>query len=57
MNLINSVTSGMNLNFNNGFFNGGMNNLNNINIVDNDDDNDDFDFIHEKKRTIYFRIR
>ena len=43
MNLINSVTSGMNLNFNNGFFNGGMNNLNNINIVE--------------KRTIYFRIR
>ena len=48
MNLINSVTSGMNLNFNNGFFNGGMNNLNNINIVDNDDDNDDFDFNNEE---------
>ena len=32
MNLINSVTSGMNFNFNNGFFNGGFNNVNNINI-------------------------
>ena len=38
MNLINSVTSGMNFNFNNGFFNGGMNNLNNINIEDDNDD-------------------
>ena len=44
MNLINSVTSGMNLNFNNGFFNGGMNNLNNINIEDNDDENENFDY-------------
>ena len=32
MNIINSVTSGMNFNFNNGFFNGGFNNVNNINI-------------------------
>jgi len=44
MNLINSVTSGMNFNFNNGFFNGGMNNLNNINIEDNDDENENFDY-------------
>ena len=50
MNLINSVTSGMNFNFNNGFFQGGMNNLNNINIEDNDDDNEneDFDFNDEE---------
>ena len=32
MNIINSVTSGMSFNFNNGFFNGGFNNVNNINI-------------------------
>ena len=44
MNLINSVTSGMNFNFNNGFFNGGMNNLNNINIEDNDDEIENFDY-------------
>ena len=48
MDLINSVTSGMNLNFNNGFFNGGMNNLNNINIEDNDDENENFDFNEEE---------
>ena len=48
MNLINSVTSGMNFNFNNGFFNGGMNNLNNINIEDNDDENENFDFNEEE---------
>ena len=50
MNLINSVTFGMNFNFNNRFFQGGMNNLNNINIEDNDDDNknEDFDFNDEK---------
>ena len=40
MDLINSVTSGMNLNFNNQFFNGRMNNFNNINIEDNDEDFD-----------------
>ena len=44
MNLINSVTSGMNLNFNNGFFNGGMNNQNNVYNVEENDENDDFDF-------------
>ena len=32
MNIINSATSGMSFNFNNGFFNGGFNNVNNINI-------------------------
>ena len=48
MNLINSVTSGMNFNFNNGFFNGGMNNLNNINIEHNDDENENFDFNEEE---------
>ena len=46
MNLINSVTSGMNFNFNNGFFNGGMNNLNNINIEDDNDD--EFDVNEEE---------
>ena len=44
MNLINSVTSGMNFNFNNGFFNGGMNNQNNVYNVEDNDENDDFDF-------------
>ena len=46
MNLINSVTSGMNINFGNGFFNGGFNNANNINIdgnYENDDDIEDDD--------------
>ena len=46
MNLINSVTSGMNINFGNGFFNGGFNNANNINIdgnYENDDDIEDED--------------
>ena len=45
MNLINSVTSGMNINFgSNGFF-GGQNNVNNINIEGNyeEDDGDDDD--------------
>ena len=42
MNLINSVTSGMNFNFGgNGFFNIGQNNINNINIGNNYDDEDD----------------
>ena len=40
MDLINSVTSGMNFNFNNGFFNGRMNNFNNVNIEDNEEDFD-----------------
>jgi hypothetical protein len=46
MNLINSVTSGMNINFGNGFFNGGFNNASNINIdgnYENDDDIEDED--------------
>ena len=41
MNLINSVTSGMNFNFNNGFFSGGMNNFSNVNIEEDNDE--DFD--------------
>ena len=47
MNIINSVTSGMNFNFNNGFFNGGFSNVNNINIdgnYENDDDIEDDDY-------------
>ena len=62
MNLINSVTSGMNFNFNNGFFNGGFNNVNNINIdnYENDDiedeeeeeENEDEIFKEKKKKFI-----
>ena len=40
MNLINSVTSGMNFNFGNDFFNNGFNNMNNVNY-DNNYENDD----------------
>ena len=41
MNLINSVTSGMNINFGNGFFNSGFNNASNINIDGNYENDDD----------------
>jgi hypothetical protein len=41
MNFINSVTSGMNINFGNGFFNGDFNNFNNINVENNYDNNFD----------------
>ena len=49
MNLINSVTSGLNFNFNGDMFNNRMNfsNNNNINIEDNDD-SDDFGFEDEE---------
>ena len=49
MNLINSVTSGLNFNFNGDMFNNRMNfsNNNNINIEDNDDI-DDFGFEDEE---------
>ena len=45
MNLINSVTSGMNFNFGNGFFNNGFGN-NNFNVnsnYENDDDDNDYE--------------
>ena len=41
MSFINSVTSGMNINFGNGFFNGDFNNFNNINVENNYDNNFD----------------
>jgi hypothetical protein len=42
MNFINSVTSGMNINFGNGFFNGDFNNFNNVeNNYDNNFDDED----------------
>ena len=41
MSFINSVTSGMNINLGNGFFNGNLNNVNNINVENNYDNNDD----------------
>ena len=49
MNLINSVTSGLNFNFGGNIFNNGMNysSNNNINIEDNDD-SDDLDFEDEE---------
>ena len=47
MNLINSVTSGMNINFGNGFFNNDFNNFNNFNNINIENDyeinNDDED--------------
>ena len=45
MNLINSVTSGMNINFGNSFFNNGFNNINvDNNNYEDDDDNDDNEY-------------
>ena len=67
MNLINSVTSGMNFNFGNDFFNNGFNNVNNANFdnnyendedeneeVENNEDNDDED---ENERELFMRKR
>ena len=53
MNLINSVTSGMNINFGNGFFNNDFNNFNNINIendYENNNDDEDESELFMKKR-------
>ena len=41
MNLINSVTSGMNFNIGNDFFNNGFNNMNNVNYENNYENDDD----------------
>ena len=67
MNLINSVTSGMNFNFGNDFFNNGFNNVNNANFdnnyendedeneeVENNEDNDDED---ENERELFMQKR
>ena len=67
MNLINSVTSGMNFNFGNDFFNNGFNNVNNANFdnnyendedeneeVENNEDNNDED---ENERELFMRKR
>ena len=67
MNLINSVTSGMNFNFGNDFFNNGFNNVNNAYFdnnyendedeneeVENNEDNDDED---ENERELFMRKR
>ena len=60
MDLINSVTSGMNLNFNNGFFNEGMNNFFNANIDDNEEDfdvNDEEEEENDDETTLFMRKR
>ena len=67
MNLINSVTSGMNFNFGNDFFNNGFSNVNNANFdnnyendeddneeVENNEDNDDED---ENERELFMQKR
>jgi len=44
MNLINSFTSGMNINLGNNFFNGNVNNVNIENNYDNENDEDEDDY-------------
>ena len=62
MSFINSVTSGMNINFGNGFFNGDFNNFNNINVendYDNDrnDEDDDMEGGEEDEEDLFLKKR
>ena len=62
MNLINSVTSGMNINFGNGFFNNDFNNFNNINVENNydndlDDEDDDMEGGEEDEEDLFLKKR
>ena len=65
MSFINSVTSGMNINFGNNFFNGDFNNLNNFNNVnvennydnDLDDEDDDMEGGEEDEEDIFLKKR
>ena len=62
MNFINSVTSGMNINFGNNFFNGDFNNFNNINVENNydndlDDEDDDMEGGEEDEEDLFLKKR
>ena len=65
MSFINSVTSGMNINFGNNFFNGDFNNLNNFNNVnvennydnDLDDEDDDMEGGEEDEEDLFLKKR
>ena len=65
MSFINSVTSGMNINFGNNFFNGDFNNLNNFNNInvennyDNelDDEDDDMEGGEEDEEDLFLKKR
>ena len=62
MNFINSVTSGMNINFGNGFNNGDINNFNNVNVENNydndlDDEDDDMEGGEEDEEDIFLKKR
>ena len=65
MNFINSVTSGMNINFGNGFTNGDFNNLNNFNNInvennydnDLDDEDDDMEGGEEDEEDLFLKKR
>ncbi len=65
MSFINSVTSGMNINFGNNFFNGDFNNLNNFNNVnvennydnDLDDEDDDMEGGEDDEEDIFLKKR
>ena len=65
MSFINSVTSGMNINFGNNFFNGDFNNLNNFNNInvennydnDLDDEDDDMEGGEEDEEDLFLKKR
>ena len=62
MNFINSVTSGMNINFGSGFNNGDFNNFNNINVENNydndlDDEDDDMEGGEEDEEDLFLKKR
>ena len=62
MSFINSVTSGMNINFGNGFFNGDFNNFNNINVENNyesniDDEDEENEGGDEDEEDIFMKKR
>ena len=62
MSFINSVTSGMNINFGNNFFNGDFNNFNNINVENNydndlDDEDDDMEGGEEDEEDLFLKKR
>ena len=62
MNFINSVTSGMNINFGNGFNNGDINNFNNVNVENNydndlDDEDDDMEGGEEDEEDLFLKKR
>ena len=63
MSFINSVTSGMNINFGNNFFNGDFSNFNNVNVENNygnnfdDDEDEEFEGGEEDEEDIFIKKR